>query len=132
MLARLSSSLEGQREYLFKHMLTRDVAYDSLPRRDRAQAHQAVASWIERTTGERRAEFVELLAHHYASAHAAARDDPRGDEAAIERLRAQAFESLLQAAQDATSKYALDKASRLAERRCRLPWTRSSARARTR
>src|SRR5207253_6427416 len=58
----------GEREYIFKHILTRDVAYESLPRRDRAAAHAEVAAWIEETTGERQGEFVELLAHHYAEA----------------------------------------------------------------
>ena len=65
MLTRLTSSMAGQRELIFKHILTRDVAYESLPRRDRPQAHEKVAGWIERMFGERRLEVAELLAHHY-------------------------------------------------------------------
>ena len=64
-LTRLTSAMAGQRELIFKHILTRDVAYESLPRRDRPQAHEKVAGWIERTFGERRLEVAELLAHHY-------------------------------------------------------------------
>ena len=43
-----------QRELIFKHILTRDVAYESLPRRDRPR-HEKVAGWIERSFGARRA-----------------------------------------------------------------------------
>ena len=38
-LSRLTSSMAGERELIFKHILTRDVAYESLPRRDRPHAH---------------------------------------------------------------------------------------------
>ncbi|HET6849970.1 MAG TPA: adenylate/guanylate cyclase domain-containing protein [Gaiellales bacterium] len=64
-LTRLTSSMAGQRELIFKHILTRDVAYESLPRKERPRAHGDVAAWIERTYGERRLEVAELLAHHY-------------------------------------------------------------------
>ena len=49
---RLSSSIAGQREFAFKHVLIRDVAYESLPRRLRGQMHVQTAAWIERTSGE--------------------------------------------------------------------------------
>jgi class 3 adenylate cyclase len=64
-LTRLASVMAGERELIFKHILTRDVAYESLPRRDRPAAHEKVAQWIERMFGERRLEVAELLAHHY-------------------------------------------------------------------
>ena len=54
--SRPGSTWSGQPEYLFKHILTRDVAYESLPRKDRAQAHRSVAAWVERTAGERTGE----------------------------------------------------------------------------
>ena len=47
-LSRPGSTLAGQREYIFKHVLTRDVAYESLPWRDRIDAHANVAGWLER------------------------------------------------------------------------------------
>ena len=40
--ARLSSSMAGEREFIFKHILTRDVAYETLPRRARGPAHATV------------------------------------------------------------------------------------------
>jgi class 3 adenylate cyclase/tetratricopeptide (TPR) repeat protein len=113
-LGRVSSSMGGQPEYIFKHVLTRDVAYESLPRGDRIRAHAEAARWIEETAGDRRLEFVELLAHHYGQAHRAARQDPRTDPAESERLRARAFESLLAASSDARRKLASTKAHRLA------------------
>jgi len=114
-LTRLSSSMAGEREYLFKHILTRDVAYDSLPRRERASAHAEVAAWIEETAGERWREFVELLAHHYAEAYRSALEQARPDLEAVEGMRARAFRYSLQASQDGRGKLALDSGRRMAE-----------------
>jgi predicted ATPase len=50
-VARLSSMMEGEREYAFRHILTRDVAYESLPRRERSEAHARVAGWIRSELG---------------------------------------------------------------------------------
>ena len=50
--SRLSSSIAGEQEFIFKHILTREVAYESLPRRERASAHTSVATWIEETAGD--------------------------------------------------------------------------------
>jgi class 3 adenylate cyclase/tetratricopeptide (TPR) repeat protein len=64
---RPGSSLEGEREFVFKHALTREVAYGSLTRRERAHLHADFASWLERRGGGRD-EHAALLAHHYAEA----------------------------------------------------------------
>ncbi len=82
-LSRISSSVAGERELIFKHILTRDVAYESLPRRDRPPAHARVAEWIEHTSGERRGEVAELLAHHFDRAG----DRPRARRYALEAAR---------------------------------------------
>jgi len=63
---RLGSSLPGDREYVIKHALTRDVAYASVPRQRRALLHAAFARWLER--GGAGDEHAPLLAHHYAEA----------------------------------------------------------------
>jgi len=115
-LSRLTSAIAGEPEFIFKHVLTRDVAYESLPRRDRATAHSAVAEWIEATTGERRDEFAELLAYHYEEAHHSQREDSLGDTDALERLRTKAFETLMQASENARRRFAVAKAAALAER----------------
>ena len=47
MVARQPSALAGAAEFGFRHVLIRDVAYDSLPKRDRAAKHLDVARWAE-------------------------------------------------------------------------------------
>ena len=63
-----TSSIEGKREFVFAHLLVRDVAYGQIPRAERAQKHRLVAEWIEETVGERVADHAELLAYHYSEA----------------------------------------------------------------
>jgi hypothetical protein len=52
-------------EYVFKHALTQEVAYDGLLRRDRQSLHERVARALEAQLGDRVGEFVETLAYHY-------------------------------------------------------------------
>ena len=114
--SRLGSAVAGEREFAFKHVLTRDVAYESLPHRDRARAHSAVAEWIESTAGERRGEFAELLAYHYEEAYRSGRDAAGTAPGTEEPSRAKAFASLKQASEDARRRFALTKAAALGER----------------
>ena len=115
-LSRLSTSVAGEQEFIFKHVLTREVAYESLPRRERAGAHAAVASWIEETAGERAREFLELLAYHYSEAYVAARDEPEEEGEGTERLRRRAFRATLDVAEEARRRFAIGKATTMAER----------------
>jgi class 3 adenylate cyclase/tetratricopeptide (TPR) repeat protein len=62
------TSMEGESEYVFWHLLVRDVAYGQIPRAERARRHRAAAAWIERKGGERVEDFAEVLAHHYLQA----------------------------------------------------------------
>lgn len=64
---RTGSSLVGEREFVIKHALTREVAYRSLPTSKRAHLHARFAAWLERV-GDGRDEHAPLLAHHYAEA----------------------------------------------------------------
>src|SRR5204863_4864461 len=41
------SSVAGETEFSFKHVLVRDVAYGQIPRADRAAKHRRTAEWIE-------------------------------------------------------------------------------------
>jgi class 3 adenylate cyclase len=52
--------------YSFKHALVRDALYQSLLSGPRAALHLKVAQEIERRGGNRLAEVVEILAHHYS------------------------------------------------------------------
>jgi class 3 adenylate cyclase/tetratricopeptide (TPR) repeat protein len=60
------SSVAGEQEYTFRHVLLRDVAYGQIPRSERAEKHQRAAEWIE-SLG-RPQDHAELLAHHYVAA----------------------------------------------------------------
>ncbi len=60
------SSVAGENEYAFRHVLVRDVAYASIPRAARADRHRRAAEWIE-SLG-RPDDHGDLLAHHYLSA----------------------------------------------------------------
>ena len=60
------SSVAGETQYAFVHVLVRDVAYGQIPRAARAGKHAAAAGWIE-SLG-RAEDHAEMLAHHYLSA----------------------------------------------------------------
>ena len=63
-----TSSMEGEREYGFWHLLVRDVCYAQIPRAARAARHRAAAAWIERKAGERAEDLADVLAYHYLTA----------------------------------------------------------------
>jgi tetratricopeptide (TPR) repeat protein len=62
------SSMQGEAEYAFWHILTRDVAYNQLPRASRASRHTAAAAWIEAQAPDRAEDHADVLAYHYATA----------------------------------------------------------------
>ena len=62
------SSMQGESEYAFWHVLTRDVAYGQMPRASRASRHVAAARWIESKAPERVEDLADVLAYHYAAA----------------------------------------------------------------
>jgi class 3 adenylate cyclase/tetratricopeptide (TPR) repeat protein len=72
------AKLAGEREYAFKHVLIRDVAYGMLPKAVRAKKHFEVGHFIEERAGDRTDELVALLAEHYSRAATL------GEEAGIE------------------------------------------------
>jgi tetratricopeptide (TPR) repeat protein len=113
--SRLGSSLAGEPEYIFKHVLTREVAYEMLPRRERGAAHAEVATWIEESTGDRAGELVELVAYHWAEAYHAAEDDSRTSSERIADLRQKAFVSTIEASRASRGRAAVARARRFAE-----------------
>jgi class 3 adenylate cyclase/tetratricopeptide (TPR) repeat protein len=62
------SSMGGETEYAFWHVLARDVAYSQIPRASRASRHMAAAAWIESKAPQRLEDLAETLAYHYTSA----------------------------------------------------------------
>jgi tetratricopeptide (TPR) repeat protein len=63
-----TSAVADERQYAFRHVLVRDVAYGQIPRGQRAAKHAAVAGWIERLSSDRTDDRSEMLAHHWSSA----------------------------------------------------------------
>jgi tetratricopeptide (TPR) repeat protein len=58
------SQFRDEAEFVFKHDLIRDVAYDMLPRAERRQLHGRIADWIERAAGAALDSYWDQLAHH--------------------------------------------------------------------
>ena len=67
------SMLAGEQQYAFRHVLVRDVAYQHLPRRARAERHQRAATWLQSLPADRSDDRAELLAHHWQAAYQYAR-----------------------------------------------------------
>jgi class 3 adenylate cyclase/tetratricopeptide (TPR) repeat protein len=55
-------------EYIFKHALTQEVAYNSLLQKRRKEIHENIGNAIEELYPDRLEEFYELLAYHYEQA----------------------------------------------------------------
>ncbi len=51
--------------YIFKHIITREVAYESLLFAQRRKLHEAVAQWHERAFADNLAPYYTTLAYHY-------------------------------------------------------------------
>ncbi len=83
------SSVSGEDEFGFRHVLVRDVAYGQIPRADRTAKHLRAADWLEGLG--RPQDHAELVAHHYLAAleleRAAKRDTTEIAARAVEALR---------------------------------------------
>ncbi|MGO8989968.1 MAG: adenylate/guanylate cyclase domain-containing protein [bacterium] len=53
-------------EYIFKHALTQEVAYNSLLLKRRKEIHEKIGRAIEEIYPDRLEEFYEMLAYHYS------------------------------------------------------------------
>ena len=95
------SRFASAREYLFKHALLRDVAYDGILRTQRERYHRGAARWLIETVEAvgRSEEYASVIAEHLQRAH-----DP---EAATWYLRA---------GRRAVSVFALSEAGQLLEK----------------
>jgi class 3 adenylate cyclase/tetratricopeptide (TPR) repeat protein len=79
------SSMAGETEYAFRHLLVRDVAYGQIPRAHRAEKHKLAAEWIE--ASGRIEDNAELLAYHYSTALELARAVGVDTESLADRAR---------------------------------------------
>ena len=62
------SAFSGRREFVFKHALTHEVAYATLPRYERGELHRRAAEWLAEAVPDRQAETTELIAFHFDEA----------------------------------------------------------------
>jgi class 3 adenylate cyclase/tetratricopeptide (TPR) repeat protein len=97
----------GPGHYRFRHQLTRDVAYSSLPRAERATLHERAAEGIRGRSGKRIAELAELVAFHLTRA---AELDPTPERANV------AFRATFGAADSAARRGAVARAQELFEK----------------
>jgi class 3 adenylate cyclase/tetratricopeptide (TPR) repeat protein len=63
------STFAGEDAFRFGHLLIRDVAYESIPKRLRADLHARFAAWVEQRAGERAVEYEEIVGYHAEQAH---------------------------------------------------------------
>ena len=63
-----ASSMEGEAEYAFTHLVIRDVAYGQIPRAAKVAKHRAAAAWIDEKAGDRAEDLAEVLAYHVTEA----------------------------------------------------------------
>ena len=107
-------------ELVFKHALTRDVAYGGVPKAERARRHAAYAEWLEKA--DAREERAGTLAYHYAEAVKPEIADLawRDREGEVAKLRASALRWLGRAADLAIARFDLDDALGLLERAVEL------------
>jgi class 3 adenylate cyclase len=118
---RSGSTLAGEREFSFKHALTREVAYSILPKAARGRLHAAVAGWLERFV-ESRDELAPFLAHHYAESVRPEDADLawEGEEERLAQLRKAAVAWLRRAGEHAVGRYEIDEGLGLLQRALRL------------
>ena len=63
------SDVVGQEAFEFRHLLIRDAAYDALSKESRADLHARFGGWLEETSGDRLAEYTEIVGWHLEQAH---------------------------------------------------------------
>ena len=101
----------GADSYVFRHILIREVAYQTLPRAARARLHAGAARWIEASAEGREDAVAELIALHYREAATLASAANEIDPDTME-IRRNAVRWLTRAADAALSSAANVEASR--------------------
>jgi class 3 adenylate cyclase/predicted ATPase len=103
------SRLAGEHEYVFKHVLIRDVAYSTLPKAVRARKHAHVAAFIEERAADRSEGVVAMVADHYGRAAALGADADVGG-AELQQINDKALAALEGAGDAAASLYSNQEA----------------------
>jgi len=101
-------SLQPDLEYIFKHALTQEVAYNSLLKKGRQEIHERIGHIIENLFRDRLSEFYERLAFHFKRG--------RSTFKAIDYLMRSAEKSIKRYAVEEAHKYYSEAYSLLAEK----------------
>ena len=104
----VASTVAGEEEYAFKHILMRDVAYGQVPKGQRAELHVRFSDWVTILPGSAD-EFVEIVAWHLEQACRLSREVARSP---IEPPIVQAAGALANAARRAERRESLREAHR--------------------
>jgi class 3 adenylate cyclase/tetratricopeptide (TPR) repeat protein len=102
------STVAGEDEYAFKHVLMRDVAYGQVPKGRRAQLHLRFSDWVTVVRGKAE-EFIEIVAWHLEQACGLSREVARSP---IQPPIREAAEALAKAASRAERRESLREAHR--------------------
>jgi predicted ATPase/class 3 adenylate cyclase len=122
------SLFAGDEAYRFRHLLIRDAAYRSLSKARRADLHERLAAWLERTTVGRPVEHEEILGYHLEQAYRCRRDLASADDE-LKELGERASERLGLAGRRARARSDLPAAIGLLERAVSLAAGDGAARA---
>jgi class 3 adenylate cyclase/tetratricopeptide (TPR) repeat protein len=95
----------GELEYLFKHTLAQEAAYDSILPPKRRQLHLKIAESIEKIFNEKLHEFYGMLAYHYSQAENLEKAEEFLIKAGEEALKSSASEEALNYYQEALKLY---------------------------
>ena len=95
----------GELEYLFKHALAQEVAYESILPLKRKELHLSVARSIEKIFDERLREFFGMLAYHYCKAESLEKAEYCLIKAGEEALKSSASNEALHYYQEALTIY---------------------------
>jgi class 3 adenylate cyclase/tetratricopeptide (TPR) repeat protein len=55
--------------FSFRHILTRDAAYDSMPKESRSRQHERFANWLAEQVAVSAGDYDEILGHHFERAY---------------------------------------------------------------
>jgi len=95
----------GEVEYLFKHALAQEAAYESILPNKRRELHLKVAHSIEKVFSERLSEFYGMLAYHYSGAEDREKTEEYLVKAGEEALRSAASDEALHYYKEALQLY---------------------------
>lgn len=92
-------------EYVFKHALAQEAAYESILQQKRKELHLQVANSIEKVFGKRLQEFYGMLAYHYSKGEDLEKTEEYMVKAGGEALRLSASIEALKYYQEALNLY---------------------------